>query len=523
MLSCTIALLLTCTALAVYELVTSRTDTQKEYDTMAAVLAENVAATLAFRDPDAAASTLSTLRAVPEIQAAAVFDSDGSLFAVFHAERPVSDASSGEPAEAAPSVTEAPIGGRSMTNPGTREPPTTKPAAGDPSTDVAASDRSTDVAADELRRGESPSWMQDESWWSNRVAVQQPIMLSDARLGTIHIHGMRPGLGTRLFPYGTAATVILLMAAAVAYVLSRRLQREVSVPIQLLSAAAERVSHDNDYTVRAPVVNDDEIGRLTRTFNEMLGRIQRHDRELRLAKDAAEEMARLKSAFLANMSHEIRTPLTGILGFTQMLADEVSGHQQDWVDCVQQSARRLLDTLNSVLDLARIESGSLDIEFVQVDVVDEVNHVAQFFAPLAGEKGLTIEVRQRTGTTHVETDPNWLTRILQNLVRNAIKFTDTGSVTISVDGTAEALVLEIADTGIGISTEFIPHLFDEFKQESAGLTRSHEGTGLGLAITHKLVDRMGGSIEVQSEKDVGSTFTVKIPRRPAEAFASTGT
>lgn len=462
MLSCTIALLLTCTSLAVYEVVSSRSDATKEYDTMAAVLAENVAATLAFHDPDAAASTLSTLRTVPEIEAAAVFDSDKVLFTLFDpSETPLRD-----------------------------------------------------------RLG---SWTLDEPWWSNRVAVQQPIILSGEQLGSLHIHGVLPSFGARLFPYATAATFILLIAAGVAYALSSRLQREVSVPIQLLSDTAETVSRENDYTVRAPVVNDDEIGRLTHTFNEMLDRIQHHDRELRSAKDAAEEMARLKSAFLANMSHEIRTPLTGILGFTQVLAEEVDDHHQEWVDCVEQSAQRLLDTLNSVLDLAQIESDNMVVNVQYVDVLDEVNHVVRLFAPMAREKELTLEVKRRTGMTDVETDRSWLARILQNLVRNAIKFTEFGSVTISVDGTIDALVLDVSDTGIGISDEFIPYLFDEFKQESMGLARSHEGTGLGLAITHKLVEKMGGSIGVWSEKNVGTTITVRIPRRSFDAFASTGT
>lgn len=233
--------------------------------------------------------------------------------------------------------------------------------------------------------------------------------------------------------------------------------------------------------------------------------------ELVRARMQAEEMARLKDTFLANMSHEIRTPLTSIIGFSEVLAEDFQGEDYDLVRMIHTSGKRLLETLNSVLDLAQIESGSLRLQPGPVNLSDAVELAAELFQQQANQKGLALNIALPPHPVYVEADSGALSRILNNLISNAIKFTSEGAVTIvgGLDGTTAWV--RVSDTGAGISADFLPHLFEEFRQESDGISRSHEGSGLGLTITKRLVEHMGGIIEVQSKQGHGSSFTVRLP------------
>ena len=243
---------------------------------------------------------------------------------------------------------------------------------------------------------------------------------------------------------------------------------------------------------------------------------QKHvEAELIRAKEQAEEVSRLKSNFLANMSHEIRTPLTGIIGSTQVLTGEMQGEHLEMVEIIQRASIRLLGTINSVLDMARIEAGELHPLAEPVCVAEEAEHTLDVLRTLAEGKELTLTLEQRTPDVWAAADPGCLHRILNNLVGNAIKFTRKGGVTVEIDAAGEQAILRVRDTGIGVEESFLPYLFENFKQESTGFDRSHEGTGLGLAITKQLVDLMDGTVEVESVKGVGSTFTVRLPRTDA--------
>ncbi len=232
----------------------------------------------------------------------------------------------------------------------------------------------------------------------------------------------------------------------------------------------------------------------------------------REAHERTEAMLRLKSVFLDNMSHEIRTPLTGILGFSEVLVEEVSEDLREFATVIHSSAFRLLDTLNSVLDLAQIESGNLEMNPQWIDVMEEVNNIVLVMRPLAERKGLTLAIE--APSTSAFLDREAVNRIIHNLLGNAVKFTDRGSVTVTVEQDGDEITLCVADTGIGINSAFLPCLFDEFKQASEGYNRSHEGNGLGLAITHRLVTLMGGTIEVESAVGTGTRFTLRLPCRP---------
>ena len=239
------------------------------------------------------------------------------------------------------------------------------------------------------------------------------------------------------------------------------------------------------------------------------------ERELIAAREAAEEVARLKSAFLANMSHEIRTPLTGILGYAGLLAEEVAGEHREFVEFIEKSGRRLLDTLNSVLELARLEASGVEPSLELLDVGAEAHQAVRLLAPLAEEKGLALTLATPAaaeGEAVAALDRVCLSRILTNLIGNGIKFTDEGGVHVAVEVDGADVVVRVRDTGVGIAAEFLPHIFDEFKQESEGHARSHEGAGLGLAITRRLTDLLGGTISVESARPGGTTFTLAFPR-----------
>ena len=245
-----------------------------------------------------------------------------------------------------------------------------------------------------------------------------------------------------------------------------------------------------------------------------------YEMEILSAKEHAEELVQLKTAFLTNMSHEIRTPLTGIIGFAQILNEEIDDRHKEFVELIEASGKRLLGTINSVLDLARLESGRVAVKRDVVDVAQVIRDSTTTLQSLAMKKGVSLTTQGVDDTVMAETDKAGLERILNNLVGNAIKFTDEGSVTVRLSSTEDTIKLEVEDTGIGISEQFLPFIFDDFKQESQGASRSHEGSGMGLSITRKLVEVMSGEIEVRSIKSEGSTFAVTLPRRLAQKWSA---
>ena len=236
--------------------------------------------------------------------------------------------------------------------------------------------------------------------------------------------------------------------------------------------------------------------------------------ELLAAKEAAEEVSRLKSGFLANMSHEIRTPLTGIIGFAAVLAKELPEEHREFAELIQTSGRRLMEMLNSVLDLAKLEANRMALDHHQIDLFAEAAKVVGLLRPLAEEKNLSFEFEPDDADepVYICGDRAALHRILHNLIGNAIKFTDHGSVMVKAWSEDDRAGLEIVDTGVGMDADFLPHVFEEFRQESSGVMRSHQGSGLGLAITKRLVELMGADIEVHSAKHEGSTFSLSFVR-----------
>ncbi len=239
---------------------------------------------------------------------------------------------------------------------------------------------------------------------------------------------------------------------------------------------------------------------------------KRHEQALIEAKEKAEEITRLKATLLANMSHEVRTPLTSILLRARILEAQLDGAHNDAACAIIRAGDRLSQTLNSVLTLSQLESGTLEAQRETVDLVAEIADFLPSVAPLADDKDLELRFETHADSLSICTDAALLGRILNNLVGNAIKFTKEGFVEVTLRDDGDEALIEVIDTGIGIDDGFLDDLFEEFRQESSGWSRAYEGTGLGLAITRKLCEVLGGSIGVTSQKGEGSVFSVRLPK-----------
>lgn len=247
-----------------------------------------------------------------------------------------------------------------------------------------------------------------------------------------------------------------------------------------------------------------------------ISKIRKVQDDLVEALKKAEESDRLKSAFLAQMSHEIRTPLNVILTSVPLLADEIGNNDEEIkiiLDSVRSAGKRLQRTIDMILNMSAIQSGNYKVQYEKFDLIEDIKKLVNEFKPLCEEKGLELRFLKNTNQCFITADRYTVQQIFQNLINNAYKYTNKGFVEVSVKNTIDSRIkVEVSDSGIGMSKDYMDKIFHPFSQEDAGQKREYEGNGLGLALVKNYIDLNKATIQVQSEKNKGSVFTVVFPK-----------
>jgi hypothetical protein len=460
----TVALLAAIVGLTIFDVARFRTTTTEGVRALAMLVADNSSAALAFNDDLAATQLLKPIGNVPTIEFACLYREDGSLFAAF--ERPGYQC----PAE--------------------------------------------------------PRDLQ--TWRGLDVAV--PVVRNGTRFGTVLIERTFADLTSRVTVTLLMGSVILLLSAALAFGLANSLQRIVSRPIVDLAEAAANIGQGDRYEIPAIGAPPDETGQLVRAFEGMVERLLHSNESLRAEVDERRRMQaeretllareretnRLKDEFLAAVSHELRTPLNAILGWTHILgaADLQDETVRKAVAALSRSAQAQNRVIQDLLDVSRIITGKLELTLAPVDLRTVVESVIDLIRPIADDKGVRLDLRLPDAPCSVYGDYDRLRQVVQNLLSNAVKFTPAqGVVLVRVTEEGAAFNLTVSDTGIGISSRFLPHVFERFRQADASTTRGYGGLGLGLAIVKELIERHGGTVSANSPgPGFGSTFTVTLPQ-----------
>jgi len=468
-----VALLLSCAALMVYDRTAARTALTRDIGMLADVVGLAATAALSFDDVSGAAETLRAVAANKNVRMAAIFRG-GEVLTRFDRQRTTT-----------------------------------------------ATAILTRVKPDLLRVPRAASSFEGDS-----LRLVRPIIFDGELIGGVYLESDLDGLQDRLRRLVSMTGLIVLGALGAAFVLSSKLQRVISGPVIRLTEVTQVVSRDKDYAIRAEKAGQDEVGLLIDGFNEMLSEIQRRDVQLldeerarteaiELRGHQAEEANRLKSEFLASMSHELRTPMNAIIGFAELLyrgkVGPVSAGHKEFLGDILVSAKHLLQLINDALDLAKVEAGKLDFRLEPVDLSKLASEVCDIVRGLAASKQLSVDTHVDDDIGMAVLDPTRVKQILYNYLANAIKFTPEGGavhVRISREG-SDFYRIDVQDTGPGIQPEELSKLFVEFQQLAAGAA-SH-GTGLGLALTKRLAEAQGGRVAARSTPGSGSTFSAILP------------
>nr|WP_272905817.1 response regulator [Pseudomonas petrae] len=320
------------------------------------------------------------------------------------------------------------------------------------------------------------------------------------------------------------AGVLAMFALLFTYILARRLSLSLSQPISAMSAAVKAIQQ-GDYSAPLPVADDAELGDLARHINNLALGLEKASREQKQAMDelirtreAAERANNAKSEFLAMMSHELRTPMNGVLGMLQLMeTTKMTDEQAEYAALAMESTEHLLRVINDILDFSRFERDALELESISFNLADLISTSVQAFTHNAQQRGLALELDlpRSMEALQVKGDPTRIRQILVNLIGNALKFTEFGSVRVEAGFTLAdphhvLFTCAVRDSGIGISPDLLESMFDAFQQADNSISRRYGGTGLGLPIARNLAERMGGSLQAQSREGLGSVFQLQI-------------
>ena len=350
---------------------------------------------------------------------------------------------------------------------------------------------------------------------SNRVHVVARTSIAGRPAGSVYLASDLEAVSDRARVQALTATGILGLAMVVALLLTSTLRRVISEPIDALSETARLVTTRQDYSLRARKTTGDELGLLVDAFNGMLSQIERAEQERTLLLAREREANRLKDDFLMTLSHELRTPLNAIQGWTRMLITHVIPAEgvDRALEKIERNAQAQSRLVEDLLEVSRFTTGKFRLGRLPVDLVTIINQAIETIRPDAESRGVTIERQFDLPSAPLTGDPDRLQQVVWNLLSNAVKFSASRSqVVISLRATGDDYELRVADHGVGIGQEFLPYVFEPFRQADATTTRAHGGLGLGLAIVRRIVDLHGGRIEAASGGvGQGATFTVRLP------------
>ena len=507
LLVCSVVLLLSSLAYFGLEIRSFRRSIIASQTSLAEVVAANAAVVLPFKDRELARNILASLAAEPNIKLAYIFDRHNEPLA--HYIRNIRNERSS---------------GRSR---------------GD----------DKQISPDEYKQLAKGIQAGEKAWFfsGSHLAVFCPVVIQGQKLGMVYINTDLGALAQWKRLFAGCMIAVMGLSFLLAYLLSCQLQHLISRPVLYLVDKMQEVAKEEDFSIRAVKQSNDELGALVDGFNEMQAHLQDRDKqlgnyrlhledlvgkrtnelrrinkelqqtvvELEQTRDAAEKANQAKSQFLANISHELRTPMVGVLSSTELLLNSgLDDGQRSLVATLSHSGEALLDILNDLLDLSKIEAGKLVLESVEFNLLEVINGPVELLGKGAFAKGVELicDVAPEIPLV-LRGDPGRLRQILFNLLSNAIKFTSRGEVSMhvapvnGVAGKNVTLHFSVVDSGIGIKLEDQKRIFDSFSQADDSTTRLHGGTGLGLAIVKQLIEMMGGQIELNSEPGKGSIFS----------------
>ena len=359
-----------------------------------------------------------------------------------------------------------------------------------------------------------PSWP-SETPATVPVAVKEA-MAGNHRVGTVYIRGNYVNLFNWMRQQSVVGFLALVCGVLVAVGLTHYVQRYLSTPIAELASTLDRVAASGDYSTRAQARTGDEVGQLVNSFNTMLGVIQKKDSERNELLLKSQESNRLKDEFLATVSHELRTPLNAMLGWLQIIrtTDMDRATVERAIASIERNAQSQARVVEDLIELSRVVTGKLHLRTLPMDLRPVVEAALDVVRTAAAAKGVRLESKLPSSAAVVSGDRDRLQQVVWNLLSNAVKFTQSGGkVTVELSSDEKYCSIVVTDDGIGISPEFLPYIFERFRQADQSTTREHGGLGLGLAIAKEISELHGGVLKATSAgRGTGTRFVLQLPR-----------